>query len=120
MAARYIPKHMASRYEGQSLEGSLGRSTALMGVANLASRLTGFVRTWVMAYALGNTFLTSSYLIANNLPDMLFGLVAGGIISTAFLPVYLEVKEKQGQARANDYVSKLITIAGIVTLIASI
>ena len=43
--------------EGTS-SGSIARSTALMTVATLGSRATGLVRTWVMAFALGNTFIT--------------------------------------------------------------
>ena len=42
----------------------------------MISRITGFVRTWAMAFALGSTLLASSYTVANNLPNMLYELVA--------------------------------------------
>ena len=53
-----------------------------------------------MAFALGSSFLSSSYQVANNLPNMLYELVMGGMLVTAFLPVYISVKKKSGTRRA--------------------
>ena len=61
-----------------SVQPSVARSTAVMAVATLGSRATGLIRTFVMAYALGNTLITSAYQIANNMPNLIFDLVAGG------------------------------------------
>ena len=38
------------------------------------------MRTWAMAFALGSTMLASSYQVANNLPNMLYELVVGGML----------------------------------------
>ena len=38
----------------------VAKNTALMSVATLGSRVTGLLRTWVMAFALGNTLITSA------------------------------------------------------------
>lgn len=89
---------------------SIESSAALISVCVMISRITGFVRTWTLAFALGSTLLTSSYQVANNLPDMLYGLVAGGMLATAFLPVYLSVKKKLGREASNTYASNLLTI----------
>ncbi len=88
----------------------VGGSAALISICVIASRITGFARTWAMAFALGATFVSSSYQVANNLPNMLYELVMGGMLVTAFLPVYLSVKKKLGQERGNDYASNLLTI----------
>ncbi len=89
---------------------SVGASAALMSVCVLFSRITGFLRTWAMAFALGSSFLSSSYQVANNLPNMLYELVMGGMLVTAFLPVYVSVKKKSGDAAGNEYASNLLTI----------
>ena len=81
-----------------------------MSVCVLFSRITGFLRTWAMAFALGSSFLSSSYQVANNLPNMLYELVMGGMLVTAFLPVYVSVKKKSGDAAGNEYASNLLTI----------
>ena len=89
---------------------SVGASAALISVCVMVSRITGFARTWAMAFALGSTLLSSSYQVANNLPNMLYELVVGGMLVTAFLPVYVSVKKKLGQRASNEYASNLLTI----------
>lgn len=93
---------------------SVARSTAIMSAATLTSRVTGFIRTWAIGFALGNTLLTSSYQLANNIPNMIYELIAGGILSTAFLPVYLEQTAKYGRERGWKYASTLINLAIVV------
>ncbi len=67
-----------------------------------------------MAFALGSTLLSSSYQVANNLPNQLYELVCGGMIVTAFLPVYLSVKKRLGQRAGNEYASNLLTLVVIL------
>lgn len=101
-----------------------GRSAGMMTALILVSRLTGFVRTWAMGAALGLSLLSSSYQIAYNLPSMLYELVIGGMLVTAFLPVYLEVRRERGTEASNEYVGNLLgillLILGIVSLLATI
>lgn len=63
---------------------SVGRSSAMMSGLIIVSRITGFFRTWAQAYAVGVTMLASCYTIANNLPNLLYELVMGGMLVTAF------------------------------------
>lgn len=93
---------------------ALSKNTALISVLVIISRLTGFVRTWAQAYALGVTVIASCYSVANNLPNQLYELVIGGMLVTAFLPVYLSVKAKLGRAGANRYASNLVTIVFVL------
>mgnify|MGYP000308513872 CR=1 FL=1 len=72
----------------------VGRSAALMSVLVIVSRLTGFFRTWGQAYAIGVTVMASCYSIANNLPNQLYELVVAGMLTTAFLPVYMSVRDE--------------------------
>ncbi len=89
---------------------SVGRSAALMSALVIVSRLTGFFRTWGQAFALGVTVMSSCYTVANNLPNQLYELVMGGMLVTAFLPVYLSVREKAGRKGSNAYFSNLTSI----------
>ena len=102
----------------------VAKSTALMSAATLISRLTGLVRTWAMAFALGNTLVTSAYQVANNMPNVVFDLVAGGLLGAAFIPVYLLEKEKKGDAGGNDFACNLlnltIIVLGALTLLSSL
>ena len=94
---------------------SVGRSAALMSALVVVSRLTGFLRTWAQAYAMGATMLASCYAVANNLPTQLYELVTGGMLVTAFLPVYMSVKKEKGVGGASEYTSNLVSIVTVIT-----
>lgn len=103
---------------------SIARSTAMMSALTLISRVTGFIRTWAMAFALGNTVLAASFSLANNLPNMIYELVAGGVLSTAFLPIYLQQRNTRSREEGNRYASNLLSLAliflGVIALLASL
>lgn len=103
---------------------SVAKSTALMSAATLISRVTGLVRTWAMAFALGNTLVTSAYQVANNMPNVVFDLVAGGLLGAAFIPVYLLEKEQRGEGGGNEFACNLlnltIVVLGALTLLSSL
>ena len=102
-------------------DSDVNRSAALMSVLVIVSRLTGFFRTWGQAYAIGVTVMASCYSIANNLPNQLYELVVAGMLTTAFLPVYMSVREKAGTKGASEYTSNLVSIVlvlmGAVTVL---
>lgn len=103
---------------------SVARSASIISICVAISRITGFARTWSMAFALGATFLSSSYQVANNLPNQLYELVMGGMLVTAFLPVYLSIKKKSGMQAGNAYASNLFTLVvlalGVVTALCMV
>ena len=109
-----LESHMESQDEaddmGSSDYSTVGRSAGLMTVLTIVSRVTGFIRTWAMAAAIGMSLLSSSYQVANNLPNMLYELVMGGMLVTAFLPVYMGVRREQGREASNEYVGNLLGI----------
>lgn len=56
----------------------------------LISRLLGLLRDTVMARQFGITFDTDSYRLAVTIPDTIFFLIAGGGLSSAFIPIFSE------------------------------
>ncbi|MDR1089265.1 MAG: murein biosynthesis integral membrane protein MurJ [Coriobacteriales bacterium] len=105
-------------------EPTVARSAALMSVATLCSRVTGLARTWAMAFALGNTLVSSAYQLANTMPNMIYELVAGGLLNAAFVPLYLLQTEKFGREGGNRYASNLLNIVvlvmGILAVLATV
>lgn len=95
-----------------------------MSASTFVSRLTGFVRTWAMGYALGVTALADSYDIANNLPNMLFELLAGGVLSSVFIPLFMERLRKDGDEdawRFASYVLNIIVVLlGLIAAVATV
>lgn len=105
-------------------QDSIIKNTGLITLCTLGSRVTGLLRTWAMAFALGNTLLTSAYQIAYNMPAMIYELAASGVLATAFLPLYLLQKEKHGNKQAYDFASNILSITiiilGLLTLACSV
>lgn len=99
---------------------SVAKSTIAMSVATLSSRITGLFRTWFMAFALGNTLITSAYSVANNMPNVIFDLVAGGILGAAFIPIFMLEKENHGKKGANKFCVNVLNIVILVMGILSI
>lgn len=95
-----------------------------MSASTLVSRLTGFVRTWAMGYALGLTALADSYDIANNLPNMVFELLAGGVLSSVFIPMFMERMKADGEKDAWEFASYVLNIIvivlGAIALVATV
>jgi putative peptidoglycan lipid II flippase len=90
---------------------SIARSTAMMSTLTMASRVTGFLRLWATAYALGASGLMSAYSVSNNLPNMVFELVAGGIISSLFIPTFMELRESRTEEEAWKFTSHVFNLA---------
>lgn len=106
------PEEGPARSDEKSAQ--VGRSAALMSSLVIVSRLTGFFRTWGQAYAIGVTVMASCYSVANNLPNSLYELVVAGMLTTAFLPVYMSVKKRAGREGANRYTSNLVSIILVI------
>ena len=102
------------------LPPSLGRSAVVMAVGTTLSRLTGLGRLVAMAFALGVTEsrLADSYNIANTMPNVIYELILGGVLTSVFIPVLVEELRKRRDDDAWDSVSALVTtsIAVVVGL----
>ena len=110
--------------EGEITQGAppqaLGRSTAVMALGTLLSRVTGLGRVVVLAYVLGATRLADSYNLANNTPNMIFDLVLGGVLSATLVPVFVERLITRDDDEASRAVSAVLTLAAAVLTVASV
>jgi len=65
-------------------------ATGIMMALILTSRVLGLVRDRVIAGRFGQGYETDIYNAAFTIPDLLFFLIAGGALSSAFIPVFTE------------------------------
>lgn len=77
-----------------------------------------------MAYALGVTIISSSYSVANNIPNMIFELMAGGVLSSVFIPLFIERMQRDGEDDAWRFASYvfniIVALLGVVALVGTI
>src|SRR4029078_5566880 len=78
----------------------LATSTAVFGVATAISRVAGLVREISAAAVLGSGPVYSAFTVAFNLPNLIRAIVADNAISAAFVPVFLELREKGEEKEA--------------------
>lgn len=73
---------------------SASSAALLLGVFSLISRLSGLVRTAILAPIFGATILLDIYNAAFRIPDLVYNLLLGGAISVAFIPVFINYVAK--------------------------
>jgi len=97
----------------------LGRSALVMAAGTGLSRLTGLGKLVALAYALGvaESRLADSYNIANTMPNVLYELVLGGVLSSVFVPLLVQELRTRSRDDAWEAVSAMAT-ASIVLLVA--
>lgn len=95
----------------------LVRSTKTVSKCIAASRLLGFVRMILMSHFFGTSIFVSAFFLAFQIPNMFRRLFGEGALSAAFVPVFTESIEKEGDDAANHLASKVLTILSS-TLIA--
>ncbi|GHE60665.1 murein biosynthesis integral membrane protein MurJ [Streptomyces vinaceus] len=96
---------------------SLLKSSALMAAGTIVSRITGFLRTLVIAGAIGVGTFNDTYQIANTLPTMIYVLVGGGALNAVFIPQLVRAM-KQDDDGGEAYANRLLTL--VVVLLAAI
>ncbi len=97
--------------EGKS---SLARSSGVMALGTIGSRLTGFLRTAVLLYAIGTQGLGDSYNVANNLPNAVYNLALGGILTSVVVPLLVKAA-KHNRDGGEAYDQRIFTL-GVLAL----
>jgi putative peptidoglycan lipid II flippase len=100
-------------------DASHGRRVLSMAGGTAVSRATGLLRVLALAWVLGFTPLADAFNLANTIPNMLFDLVIGGVLSATFIPVVVERLALDGERRAWRSISTVVTAAVIVLFLAS-
>lgn len=92
------------------------KSTAIVSLMTLVSRISGLVRDVVMANLLGPGALADAFFVAFRIPNFLRRIFAEGAFSQAFVPVFSELTENNTQ-QAKQFVSASTGLLGAATLL---
>ncbi|HWG93430.1 MAG TPA: murein biosynthesis integral membrane protein MurJ [Mycobacteriales bacterium] len=100
--------------------GGLGRAVGSMAVGTAASRLTGFLRTAVIASAIGVTGIGNAYGVANTAPNIVYELLLGGILTAVVVPLLVRAAKDDpdgGQAYAQRLLSLVVVGLGAAAVL---
>ncbi|MFF8769954.1 murein biosynthesis integral membrane protein MurJ [Kitasatospora sp. NPDC015120] len=119
-AAPTAPPQDGGRTAGGGKVASLLNSSAIMAAGTLVSRGTGFLRTMVIAGAIGIAVMGDSYNAANTLPTLLYILIGGGALNAVFVPQLVRSMKNDADG-GTAYANRLLTLvmvglAGVVFL----
>lgn len=88
---------------------------------NVAARATGLLRVVAVGGALGTTFLGNTYQSANLVSNLLFELLAAGILSSVLVPPFVALlddgKRHEAERLAGAVLGLALAVLGAVTLI---
>jgi len=82
---------------------SLLRSAATVGGLTLVSRVLGFIRDQLIAFALGTSFVAEAFFVAQRFPNLFRALFAEGAFNNAFVPLFAKRVEGEGEVKARDF-----------------
>jgi putative peptidoglycan lipid II flippase len=91
----------------------IARAAGTVMVAMIASNLAGLAAKMLTANAFGTGAESQAFYAANRFPDILFNLVAGGALGSAFIPTFTTflTRDERSQAwKLASAVSNLVTI----------
>jgi len=94
---------------------NLARSSKAMAFGTIASRGTGFLRTFVLLYVLGVAGLSGAYNNSNTLPNTVYYLMLGGIFTAVVVPLLVRAA-KEDPDRGEAYAERIFTL-GVVSLL---
>jgi len=107
---------LSTYFVSQTSMNSIIRSTGIVALATLASRILGFLRDMLMASFFGASGTTDAFFVAFKIPNLFRRFVAEGALTISFIPVYTEYLVNKGRDEALELAQKTLTLQ-IVALI---
>lgn len=95
-------------------KGGLLRSSAVVSVMTLLSRVLGMVRDMVVASYFGSGAAADAFFIAFKIPNFLRRLFAEGAFAQAFVPVLSEYRTKRTQLEVKLLVDRTAGMLGLI------
>ncbi len=88
------------------------RSSAVVSIATMTSRVLGLIRDVVLAALVGASGNADAFFVAFKIPNFLRRLFAEGAFAQAFVPVLSETREQGGKAAVRALVDRVAGVLG--------
>lgn len=100
---------------------SLARDSGSMVIASAVSRITGFLRQILLVGVVGIGAVNDSYSVANNLPNIVYELLLGGVLASVVIPTLVRAQHEDadgGEAFTQRLLTVCVALLGVGTIIA--
>ena len=95
------------------------RNAAIMAAGTSLSRVTGFARVLAVGWVLGQARLADAYNQANTIPNTVYDLLLGGVLSATLLPVLMQSLTWRPGRRDKETVPSIITFLTVFLIVAT-
>jgi putative peptidoglycan lipid II flippase len=96
----------------------LGNS-AVMAAGTVVSRMSGFVRSILLAAALGTALHADIFNIANSVPNILYVLLLGGVVNAVLVPQLVRAGRDDPDG-GTAYTNRIVTLAGLFLIVVTV
>lgn len=100
-------------------ERTSSKIVIIVMIITLFARFFGLLREILMARYYGTSIYTDAYIIANNIPTVVFDTL-GQALLTSFIPMYSKICHEENKERANLFTIRLIIYLMIICVILTI
>ena len=95
------------------------RANVAVAAGTLASRITGLIRVALLVSVI-NEILADAYNTANNVPNVLYELVLGGVLTATLVPLFTEQDLHNDVEGTSAVVSVATLLLGGLTVVATL
>lgn len=92
----------------------IARAAGTVMFAYILSNLVGLLRQFLVSNTFGTNLELDSFYAAVTIPDLLFNLLAGGALASAFIPIFTDVLKKDTPRQAFDLFSAIVSLILLV------
>lgn len=96
------------------------KSTSVMSLGTLVSRILGFVRDVVLARFFGTAALADAFFVAFRIPNLFRDLVGEGAVNSSLVPVVADYVEKEDRQKLREFLSAVFIVATVLLVIITI
>ena len=106
--------------ETRQAGAQIARAAAIIMAAFIVSNLVGFVQTLVISRAFGTSAQLDSFNAANRVTELLFNLMAGGALGSAFIPLFTGLLTRGERKRAWELASGVLNVLLAVLIVVTV
>lgn len=107
-----------------STNRSVAKAAGFVMIMIFISRFIGFIREMLSAKIFGRGAATDAFFAAFTIPDVMYYLLVGGALSSAFIPVFTEYlakdQEKEGWEAASTFINVALILLASCTILGVI
>jgi putative peptidoglycan lipid II flippase len=105
-------------------KGKIAKAAGVMSAATFISRILGYAKDMILAAYFGASGLSDAFFAAFRIPNLMRELFAEGAMSSAFIPVLTEYREKKGEEEARRLVritfTFILAVVGLICILGII